>query len=48
MSKVVEPRGRGVIALTLVIAMILSVLPLPYAVEPFRPAWVMMVLIYWP
>ncbi len=33
--------------LTLVAAMVLAVVPLPATVEPFRPPWVTMVVIYW-
>lgn len=33
--------------LTLLVAMVLAIVPLPALVEPFRPPWVTMVLIYW-
>jgi rod shape-determining protein MreD len=41
------PRGMGIIALTFAIALGLTVLPLPEWAAPFRPAWVLLVLIYW-
>ncbi len=39
--------GWGVPFLTVVAALMLSVFPLPGAVETFRPDWVAMVLLYW-
>lgn len=36
-----------VIPLTLLVALILLMLPLPELVEPFRPDWVAMVALYW-
>jgi rod shape-determining protein MreD len=33
--------------LTLLAALLLSILPLPQVVEPFRPPWLTMTLIYW-
>ncbi|HSB96126.1 MAG TPA: rod shape-determining protein MreD [Spongiibacteraceae bacterium] len=46
---VAEPKasGRGIIAVTLVIALWLSVIPLPDWARWARPEWVAMVLIYW-
>lgn len=32
---------------SIVVALILSIVPLPDAVDPFRPDWVAVVLIYW-
>lgn len=45
----IEPaaNGRGIIAATLVIAMWLSVMPLPDWARWARPEWVAMVMIYW-
>ena len=45
----VDPKanGRGIIAATLVIAILLSVIPLPEWARWARPEWVAMVLIYW-
>lgn len=47
MSASENRRGGGLILLTLVVALVLSVIPLPFVAEPFRPNWVLMVLIYW-
>ncbi|GMW06137.1 MAG: rod shape-determining protein MreD [Gammaproteobacteria bacterium] len=33
--------------LTLIAAMLLAIVPLPEVLEPFRPPWVTMVVIYW-
>lgn len=38
---------RMPVIITLVIAMMLSVVPLPGWIEAFRPDWVALVLIYW-
>ena len=35
------------VIITIIVALMLMVLPLPDAVEPFRPDWVMLTLIYW-
>lgn len=40
-------RGSWIIVLSFVAAMLLSILPLPQLVDPFRPEWTVMVLIYW-
>jgi rod shape-determining protein MreD len=40
-------RGGLVIAVSLLVALILDVVPLPGWAEPFRPEWVTMVVIYW-
>lgn len=44
-----EPKasGRGIIVVTLVIALWLSVIPMPDWARWARPEWVAMVLIYW-
>lgn len=40
-------RGRVIIATTFVIALILSLVPIPVWAEHFRPDWVGLVLVYW-
>ncbi|ROR34689.1 rod shape-determining protein MreD [Inmirania thermothiophila] len=42
-----RPRGRWVIAATLLAALVLAVLPLPEAFAPWRPRWAALILIYW-
>lgn len=44
-----SPRGSGfsVIVASLVAALMLMILPLPDWLEPFRPDWVTLALIYW-
>jgi rod shape-determining protein MreD len=39
--------SRSLIFLTIIAAMLLSLLPLPAALLPFKPYWLAMVLIYW-
>ncbi|MCK5639630.1 MAG: rod shape-determining protein MreD [Gammaproteobacteria bacterium] len=39
--------GGWTISLSFVIALILTMMPLPEMAEPFRPAWMILVLIYW-
>ena len=39
--------GRLPVIITIVVALMLMVLPLPERVEPFRPDWVALTLIYW-
>lgn len=39
--------GGWVIVASFVAAMLLSILPLPGAIDPFRPEWTAIVLIYW-
>ena len=41
------PRGLLAIATSFVVAFLLTALPLPQWAEPWRPAWVTLVLIYW-
>jgi rod shape-determining protein MreD len=43
----VRHQGGGAIAASLLIALLLSILPLPHWATPFRPDWVTLVLIYW-
>jgi rod shape-determining protein MreD len=40
-------RGGWVIAMSFIISMILTMLPLPGSLEIFRPEWVTLTLIYW-
>ncbi|MCF6353853.1 MAG: rod shape-determining protein MreD [Candidatus Polarisedimenticolaceae bacterium] len=40
-------RGGLIILATFVLALILTSLPLPESIRPFRPAWCSLVLIYW-
>ena len=40
-------QSGSVIAMTFVIALLLTVLPMPESVAIWRPAWVALVLIYW-
>ncbi|MGB5466769.1 MAG: rod shape-determining protein MreD, partial [Sedimenticolaceae bacterium] len=39
--------GRLVILISLCIAMLLTILPMPEWARPFRPQWVTLVLLYW-
>ena len=39
--------SRSLILLTIMAAILLSLLPLPEVLSPFKPYWVAMVLIYW-
>lgn len=39
--------GRMPVIVTIIVALMLMVLPLPERVEPFRPDWVALTLIYW-
>ena len=44
----IAPRQHGfVILITLVVALILTIMPLPGWAIPFRPQWYTLVLIYW-
>ncbi len=47
MRELSAPRGVWVIATTYLVAMVLTVWPLPQWAEVFRPAWVPLVTIYW-
>lgn len=42
-----ESRGRGVIILSLILAFVLLMVPLPNWAQLLRPEWVAMVVIYW-
>lgn len=41
------PNGRHIIALSLLAAMVLTIIPLPLAFEEYRPHWLALVLLYW-
>ncbi|MFN2309581.1 MAG: rod shape-determining protein MreD [Gammaproteobacteria bacterium] len=47
MNSLVQRRGGGVILLTVLVAFVLTSLPLPEVWRPLRPDWVLLVLIYW-
>jgi rod shape-determining protein MreD len=47
MRELAAPRGIWVIAATYLVALILTIWPLPTWAEAFRPAWVPLVTIYW-
>lgn len=40
-------KGRLVIAGSLLLALVLSILPLPELIAPFRPDWLLIALVYW-
>ncbi len=42
-----KPPGLLLIWLTLLLALILTIVPLPEWIRPYRPDWVSLVLIYW-
>lgn len=35
------------IAFTILMALVMALMPLPFSFEPFRPDWVLLVLMYW-
>lgn len=47
MSAPTGPQGFGIIIISFMVAMMLTVIPLPEWAATFRPAWVPLVLIYW-
>ena len=47
MSTLTRHQGGGVIFVTLVLALVLTIVPLPDGLRPYRPDWVLLVLIYW-
>ena len=47
MTNTVSSHGMGVIIITIVFAMLLMMLPISDHFRPFRPEFVLMVLIYW-
>lgn len=42
-----RPSGTGVILLSLFVAAILEVIPMPGALDQLRPEWIVLVTIYW-
>lgn len=40
-------RGTSIILLTVCIALLLTILPIPEWARPYRPQWVTLVLLYW-
>ncbi|WP_116474442.1 rod shape-determining protein MreD [Zobellella maritima] len=40
-------KGRLVVISSLLLALILSILPLPGLVAPFRPDWLLVIMLYW-
>ena len=47
MTQAIRPRGSLVIVATFVVALLLTILPLPEWMVKFRPEWVALILIYW-
>ena len=47
MSQLTQHRGGGIIIISIIVALTLTILPLPRMLELFRPEWVAMVVIYW-
>lgn len=39
--------GRSLIALTLLLALVLAIMPMPPILEVYRPDWILIVLFYW-
>jgi rod shape-determining protein MreD len=42
-----QRHGSWVILLTLVVALLLTLLPMPPWAAPYRPEWTLLVLLYW-
>ena len=42
-----ETTGRSVIVITVCVALLLTILPMPEWARPYRPQWVTLVLLYW-
>ena len=47
MNDIRRSKNQGIIAITLFIAIVLTIIPLPEWARYIRPEWVMLVLIYW-
>lgn len=43
----VRRSGWGVIVLSLAVALLLTILPLPTSLEPWRPEWLALAMLYW-
>ena len=39
--------GKGSIYLTILLALLLTILPLPAIIDPYRPDWLTLVIVYW-
>lgn len=42
-----RPQGRIILFITIIVAMILVMVPMPDMLRLFRPEWVLMTLLYW-
>lgn len=47
MAQVTRGGGMIIIGLSFVVALVLTIVPLPHWMAPFRPEWVALTLIYW-
>lgn len=47
MNAILRRRANWVIVVTYLVALLLSIWPLPDWAEPFRPAWLLLATIYW-
>lgn len=47
MSTLTRHHGGGVILITILLGLVLSIAPLPERAEFFRPDWTLLVLLYW-
>ncbi|MGL4205506.1 MAG: rod shape-determining protein MreD [Aeromonadaceae bacterium] len=39
--------GKGSIYLTILLALLLAIVPLPAIIDPYRPDWLVLVVLYW-
>ena len=39
--------GKGSIYLTILLALLLAIVPLPAIIDPYRPDWLTLVIVYW-
>ncbi len=47
MAQITPPHGRPIIALSFIVAIVLTIVPLPEWLSPFRPEWIALTLAYW-
>lgn len=47
MTTISASRGGLVIVLSIALTLVLTIFPLPEAVQPYRPQWVALVILYW-
>lgn len=40
-------RGGLVIFLTIILSLVMTIAPMPISIDPFRPDWVLIVIVYW-